>query len=124
MSRRNFGKVIARLGKDDFIVKRRADGEFIEGRYRRPTGADTEFPATGSVQVMTPRELQILPEGTRALAKRKLYTECELKTGSIETNGKEPDHVVFNGTEYEVQSVADWSQQAGYFKYLLMKAGQ
>lgn len=124
MSRRNFGKVIARLGKDEFVVKRRADGEFIEGRYQRPTDADTEFPATGSVQVMNPRELQILPEATRSREIRKLYTVCELKTGSIEANGKEPDHVVFNGTEYEVQSVADWQQQAGYFKYLLMKAGQ
>lgn len=124
MSRRNLSKAIARLGKDDFIVKRRADGEFIEGRYQRPTDADTEFPETGSVQVLSPRELQILPEATRSKETRKLYAECELKTGSIETNGKEPDHVVFNGTEYEVQSVADWSQQAGYFKYLLMKVGQ
>ncbi len=123
--RRDFSGTIDRLGGDAFIVKRRADGEFINGRYERPTDADTEFPATGSVQVMTPRELQILPEATRALETRKLFTTCELKAGGTSAlKGKEPDHIVYQGTDYEVQTVGDWKQQANYFKYLLVKAGQ
>lgn len=122
---RDFSGTLARLGGDDFIVKRRADGEFIDGRYERPTGADTEFPASGSIQVMTPRELQILPEATRQRETRKLYTECELQAGGVSASeGKEPDHIVYQGTEYEVQNVADWQRQANYFKYLLVKAGQ
>ncbi len=122
---RDFSGTLARLGSDDFIVKRRADGEFIDGRYERPTGADTEFTASGSIQVMTSRELQILPEATRQRETRKLYTECELQAGGINvTAGKEPDHIVYQGTEYEVQNVADWQRQANYFKYLLVKAGQ
>lgn len=123
--KRDFSGVIARLGNDEFTVKRRADGEFINGRYERPTGADTEFPATGSVQVMTPRELQILPEATRAASSRKLYTTCELKVGGADApKGKEPDHIVYEGIEYEVQAVGDWKRQGNYFKYLLVKAGQ
>ena len=123
--RRDFSGTIARLGSDEFTVKRRADGEFINGRYERPVDADTEFPATGSVQVMTPRELQILPEATRARETRKLYTTCELKTGGADApKGKEPDHIVYQGTEYEVQAVGDWKRQGNYFKYLLVKAGQ
>lgn len=122
---RDLSPTLDRLGRDEFTVKRRADGEFINGRYERPTDADTEFPATGSMQVMTPRELQILPEATRARETRKLYTTCELKAGGTSAvKGKEPDHIVYQGTEYEVQAVGDWQQQGNYFKYLLVKTGQ
>lgn len=122
--RRDFSGTIDRLGGDEFIVKRRADGEYIEGRYQRPTGADTEFPASGSVQVLTPRELQNLPEGQRARSTRKLYTTCELKPGGVDSDHKEPDHVVFNDVDYEVQQTGDWKHNANYFRYVLVKAGQ
>ena len=66
-----------------------------------------------------------MPEATRQRETRKLYTECELKTGGVDAvKGREPDHIVYQGTEYEVQNVADWQRQGNYFKYLLVKAGQ
>lgn len=123
--RRDFSGTIDRLGNDPFTVKRRADGEYINGRYERPTGADTEFPASGSVQVLRTRELELLPEAQRSKAARKVYTTCELKAGGPNVpQGKEPDHLVYEGIEYEVQGVDDWQRQGNYFKYLLVKAGQ
>ena len=59
---RDLSPTLRRLGNDPFTVKRRADGEFIDGRYVRPLGDDTEFIAHGSVQVMTPRELPYCPK--------------------------------------------------------------
>jgi len=119
---RDLSSTIARLGGDNFIVKRRVPGEFIEGRYVRPEGADTEFSAKGSIQVMNPRELEMLPEGQRTSSSRKLYTTCELRVGGVDQ--KEPDHIMFREIEYEVQQVGDWQHNGNYFKYLLVKAGQ
>lgn len=121
---RDFSGTIARLGNDPFTVKRFTTGEFVKGNYRRPEGADEEFPVTGSIQVMTPRELEMLSEAQRTRETRKLYTTCELKAGGVGSKIKDPDHVVFRGTEFEVQSIANWQHSGNYFKYLLVKAGQ
>ncbi len=114
---------------DPFTVQRRQPGKVVRGRYQRSKVTE-KFTACGSMQPLAPRDLERLPEGTRANEGKKLYTECPLRVSEVPNPGQpgeiheESDHVLWQGEEYEVRAVDDWTAQAGYFKYFLIKAGQ
>ena len=126
--RHDFSSTIAAFS-DPFTVERREPGKVVRGRYQRGAVSET-FPASGSLQPMTPRDLERLPEGTRTNGAKKLYTTCKLLVGEVPNKGQEgdqfqeSDHITFEGEDYEVKGEDDWGSQAGYFKFFLIKAGQ
>jgi len=81
-----------------------------QGRWQESTTAGISFEA--SVQPLSSRELKSLPEGRKADASFRLYTDYALKTVDEKT-GKNADRVKIKdrtGAErwYEVVSVEDW----------------
>lgn len=94
-----------------------------KGRVR-VVGDPETFPAQGSVQPATAKDLQRLPEGQRTDAVIAIFTDCPLLTGDAPDT--KADHViprgkVFCGVEFEIQSVEPWPNHS---KYLAVKVGQ
>jgi hypothetical protein len=70
-------------------------------------GSLTPISFDASVQPLTPKEMQMLPEGRIVSQGYRLYTDYELKT--VDTGvGKNPDRVTLFGLEFEVVSVGIW----------------
>jgi hypothetical protein len=101
---------------------------------RRPVGAVTfvdgiEQPASDplvfcisccSVQPVTGREREVLPELIRDREVSKTYTQYRLR--SVDVEGKTlADRVDWQDEEYVVQSVEDWYLHGRYYKVLLVK---
>lgn len=101
---------------------------------RRPVGAVTfvdgiEQPASDplvfcisccSVQPVTGREREVLPELIRDREVSKVYTQYRLR--SVDIEGKTlADRVDWEGQEYIVQSVGNWCPHGGYYKVLIVK---
>lgn len=113
----NFGDLITVFQTGTYAVTRRAPGTI---------GADgLVTPATASVFTITAfvvpgapaEELQRNPEGMRTIQRRVIYTTTRLQDiGS-------PDVVSIDGSQWEVEGVADWSTPGGFYQVTLMKRG-
>jgi len=98
------------LGRRTLTGIRPTGAHDINGRWQESTTAGISFEA--SVQPLSSRELKSLPEGRKADASFRLYTDYALKTVDEKT-GKNADRVKIkdrSGAErwYEVISVEDW----------------
>ncbi len=88
----------------------------VKGRAQAKTESG-RFTIMASIQPMSAREQQLLPEGQRVENTKKIYTLTELRTAR-QADGTEPDHVIYNGHTYEVRSVEDWVDLGGYWKVI------
>lgn len=92
------------LGSATYTVTRYAQSSWSAGGEHQ-RGASSTFPIVASIQPITGRELQALPEGQRNVGNLKCYTETRLLTGEDQ---KVPDRLEYKGTQYEVQAVEDF----------------
>ncbi len=76
---------------------------------------ESRFVIEASVQPLTQKELQLLPEGARTQGRVKIYTQTELLTAEV-SECKMPDRIRYRGVEYLVKEVDDWVDAGGYFK--------
>lgn len=98
------------LGRRPVTGVRPSGAYDAQGRWQESAVATLSFEA--SVQPLSARELRSLPEGRKAEASFRLYTDYALRTVD-EKGGKNPDRVKLkdrSGNErlYEVISVEDW----------------
>lgn len=101
-------------------VHRKATGSFVKGQYV-PAGSETTFAVTNaSVQPLSGRELQLLPEGYRTRQTLKVYSDVELRSADAEA-GREADRFDYLGEQFEVYSVQDWVDHGNYFKVLAVQ---
>jgi hypothetical protein len=78
---------------------------------------EERFPATGSLQALSQKDLLSLPEGLRNQGTVKFYTQCELRTVELSEN-RIPDQFVAGGVTYEVKTIDDWRPAGDYFKVI------
>lgn len=89
----------------------RPGGAYDEnGRWQESAAGSFSFEA--SVQPLSPREIKSLPEGRRAAASFRLYTNFALRTVD-DKNARNPDRITIVDRAgfsrlYEVVSVEDW----------------
>ncbi len=96
------------------VVQRFRRTPVVQGRKQIGSAFDT-FECQASIQPMSNRELQQLPEGQRNSGRIKGYTTEELKT--VQTSDcKQPDRLEYRGVTYEIDKVDDWMDLGGYFK--------
>jgi hypothetical protein len=115
--------VIAELGGELVTVKRYAKVRYSKGI--QVAGAIEEFEIIASVQPLTGRELDRLPEGLRAREVRELYTVEKLFTAdTAKESGQPPDDVELDGMLWEVQTLEDWNTLAGYFRAVVARKEQ
>jgi hypothetical protein len=78
-------------------------------------GAATTVITTASVQPLPTKELQLLPEGMRAQGVVAVFSGVELLVLP------QPDTFVYKGATWQLSESADWSDAAGYYRYLAVR---
>lgn len=68
-------------------------------------GSTSVINMDASIQPMSGRELQALPEGAHGREVRKMFSKSELST---RTPGNDPDLVMYKSESWEVLSVSAW----------------
>lgn len=106
--------VISTFATGTYTVTRRAASTYSNGV--RVAGSTSTLSITASVQPVTGRELERLPEGMRTTEVVKLYTTTALRTA----DSGDPDHISIDGETYEVQLVERWTAK-GYYKIMALK---
>jgi hypothetical protein len=90
------------IPRRDLEVTRPAGGEYVEGVYQE--GATSSLTIQASVQPLSGRQLQALPEGRRNRESYRLFSDQGLRP----YDGQNPDRVLIDGHEFEVFSVSPW----------------
>ncbi len=98
------------LGRRTLAGSRPGGAHDANGRWQETTAATFTFEA--SVQPLSAREMKSLPEGRKASASFRLYTDYPLRTVD-DKNARNPDRVTIADRAgfsrlYEVISVEDW----------------
>lgn len=110
--------VIDRFATGTYPVTRTSAGAYVEGRYT--PGSTTTFNVVASIQPLSGRDLQTLPEGQHASETRAVYTKTELQT---RTPSSEPDRLTINGESWEVWQSFRWEAFGGaYYKAFISRA--
>jgi hypothetical protein len=102
-------------------IRRGSAGTSVKGRFT--PGATTDTPGVvASVQPITGKELERLPEGIRSKRPAKLYTETEIKQADVGASTP-PDQILWDSETWEVHNVGvhTWGS---YYKAIIFKVGQ
>lgn len=86
------------------LAATRPTGAFVAGVWT--PAAATAFTLQASATQASGRDLQRLPEGRRTTGGIRLITTTELRVG---------DRVTWQGSDYEVGAVANWSAVGGFW---------
>ena len=98
-------------------IRRPSSVVFVDG-FSQPTATKREY-VTGSVQPLSSREFDSLPQGRVDRGSLKFYT-CE-KLQTVAT-GVQCDFLLIGGEEWEVDTLLSWSNNViPHYKYLLVK---
>jgi hypothetical protein len=95
---------------ETFTVRRPTGSYDGHGQWRA-TYADTAV--VGIAQPMSPREVEMLPEGSRIDNMMSFWSAVEMKTA--DGNRAEADVIVYQGASYKVVKVNPWGP-SGYWK--------
>ena len=96
---------------------KRTSGFYDRGVYQR-RGTELSW-HKGNFQPSGQRDIERLPEGSRADGSVVLFTCVSMRTA--EAGQGVADRVLFKGTEYEVSTVEAWPS---HYRYVLTKVGQ
>jgi hypothetical protein len=103
-----FADIIADCGAK-LLVTRYAAPSIVNGRKVR--GAASTFSAVMSVQPLSSKELEFVPEGLRARGVRAVFSNTKLQTLP------DPDRFTYDGDTWEVVKEDDWIVLASYGRY-------
>jgi hypothetical protein len=83
----------------------------------RPSAAGTtsSVAIVASVQPLSSKELQLMPEGMRARGMRKVFTKTQLQLLPM------PDRFDYGGSTWEIIDERDWLDIGNYYRYLAVK---
>jgi len=101
-------------------VKRRAVGSWADGIFTR--GAETLISMEAIVQPSGKKQLDKLPENERTRDAINVWTRAKLLISSVEDQ-QAADVVTWNGKDYEVLAVEDWTEQAQYCLSICARVG-
>lgn len=84
---------------------------------RSPDPVTKKILAETSIQPMTGKDLERLPEGMKTTGTKKIYSTVELMT--VKTSEcRVPDRVLYKSETYQIEESDDWQDLGGYFKYV------
>jgi hypothetical protein len=107
---------VSLLGERTVTRRRFPAGAYVAGRYVAGTPV-TDTPVLASVQELSARELQQLPEAERQRDPIKLYTEdTDWQVSDPQTPGQISDRVLVDGRTYKVLTVAPRHSLLPHFK--------
>jgi hypothetical protein len=101
------------------VTRQEGKGQYVEGYYQ--PGKTRKFQVSGSLQPVSPRDMQVLEELDRVKQSYKLYTDQMLQTVR-EVGRKLADRVKVYGEAYVVMQTERWDgTDLPYFKALLVR---
>lgn len=101
------------------VVTRWAPAPIVKGR-KQGKPACHQFRMMASVQPMGQKELQRLPEGSKASGAVMVYAERRMLT--VEQNqGGPADEFCYKGVNYQVKLVEDWFDLGGYYAIMAVR---
>lgn len=100
--------VIASLQTGTYTVTRQRAGAHVKGRYT--PGATSAVQIVASIQPVTGRTLQDLPEGQRGEETRVVFTETEIRSRAP---GVEPDRITIDGESWTCIRSERWQGLGG-----------
>lgn len=112
---------VAGVGDEVKII--RALPSAVEKGRRVGRPEERRFVATLSVQPVTQKQLQQLPEGMRNSGTVRVFSDTELLTVSA-SECRVADRFILDDTTYQIQLVEDWNKTAGYFACFATRVGQ
>ncbi len=117
------------LGTVPLTVTRQAAGSYVDGEWVDGGGGPSTFTVVGSVQPISPELLDMLPEGARVSARFVVYVEAsEPDVYTVDVGGQvRPDRIEYQGRDYMVQSVGDWTSHVTgipYREYTMLAVGE
>lgn len=102
----------------DLVITRPKPGEY-DSRGRWLAQHAEEITIRANVQPFGPRDLLRLPENWRTRAPLLVFATEPLYTAEVK-NSNTSDKFIWNGDEYEIQSVEDW-HQFGFYRCTALK---
>jgi hypothetical protein len=115
------GSIIERFKNATVSIIKGSAGTYTKGRFT--AGPTTTVTQTVSIQPVSGKERQLLPEDIKTKNTVKIYSREQLKTTNV--IGKIPaDKVVYKGVSYEVAVSEDWQEHGGFYKAIAVQEGQ
>lgn len=105
--------VLTGFATGTYTVTRRPAAGHVEGRRAPPVPESLQVKA--SVQPLSGRELERLPEGLQNREVRVIFTSVELLAGGGD-DGYEPDLVAIDGSTWQVEKTEAWDQLGGLYR--------
>jgi hypothetical protein len=109
------------LGREAITIKR-ITGSFTNGAWSETLTTGTIH---GSVQPLTSKQLETLPEGYRDARGYTVYGDInEAMLTSAEVNSKTPDVVTIDSVDYQVVKTLKHRSLIKHYEYIVLKRGQ
>lgn len=108
------------LGAEKITRLRFSESIGADGRPERTL--EDESTIRASIQPISGRQRQALPEGIRQTVDLRLYTKSELRTAD-DQQGVPADHVVIDGEAYRVVQVQQWRQLMAHYQVDVERLG-
>ncbi len=113
----DLSSVLESFATGSYTVTRQSPSSYgADGRLVAATPSYFEIRA--SVQPVSGRDLQRLPEGLRTSEIIAVFTATELRT---QGPSQDPDLIEIDGDTYEVQKVERWATLGAYYRALALK---
>ena len=119
MSLMDLASVVLSLSSGSYTVTRRGPSAYDSDGIRTSPTTST-LTVMGSLQPMSGRDLQRLPEGMRTREGKAFFTPTALLTAA---SGQEPDTISADGDTWEVSVVDRWAELGNYYRVILLKVG-
>ena len=115
------GEIISEFSVPIRVRRTNVATTYVNGLAQVTTDVDTFGLECGiSVQPLTGKQREVVPEGFRDRNLIKLYTQYELL--GIDVVGKvRADRITYNDEDYVVHSVENWHADGAYWKVIAIK---
>lgn len=90
----------------------------VSGRTVRTVASTTTI--QGSVQPLTDRQREVLPEGLRQSVTRRMWTRAEVLTAD-QLTGRLADRITINNESFDVVRVSHWPALLAHFEADLVR---
>ena len=117
---------MSKLYSQKIIINRTAAGTWSSDGEDFNNGFVSTFTKKCSVQPLTSKELQVLPEGMRSSRILKVYTSRSSanKIRTVDRDGATiPDYITYQGKSFQIYSTEDWNESLSgktpHFKFYI-----
>lgn len=118
---RSIERVVPNFSEDVTLIRVPKGGYDSKGRWKAQDPETKTIKA--SVHPASDEDLVKVDEGRRTRGGIKIYTDVLLQTASV-GDQHQPDIIEWQGNQFQVETIDNWSGYGFYYKALATKMGQ